>query len=86
MADVQLETFRLADASYGSGTSHLELRRLHLPALVRLLQEIRELQQGEPDFASFWWRLLLSDELAHLLSDLARPSPEFILTRVSLHT
>ena len=86
MADVQLETFRLADASYGSGTSHLELRRLHLPALVRLLQEVRELQQGEPDFASFWWRLLLSEELAHLLADLARPSPEFLLTRVSLHT
>ncbi len=79
-------TLRLADASYGSGTSHLELRRLHLPALVRLLQEIRELQQDEPDLASFWWRLLLSEELARLLSDLARPSPEFLLTRVSLHT
>ena len=76
VADVQLETLRLDNASYGSGTSHLELHRLHLPALVRLLQAVRELQQDEPDLASFWWRLLLSETLARLLSDLARTSPE----------
>jgi len=86
VADGQLATLHLADAAYGSGTSHLELHRLHLPALVRLLQEIRELRQDEPDLASFWWRLLFSEELARLLSELARPSPEFLLTRVSLHT
>jgi hypothetical protein len=50
------------------------------------LQAIRELQQDEPDLASFWWRLLLSERLARLLSDLARASPELSLTRVSLHT
>jgi uncharacterized protein YdgA (DUF945 family) len=86
VADVQLETLQLDNASYGAGTSHLELHRLHLPALVRLLQAIRELQQDEPDLASFWWRLLLSERLARLLSDLARASPELSLTRVSLHT
>ena len=41
VADGQLATLRLADASYGSGTSHLELRRLHLPTLLSLLQELR---------------------------------------------
>jgi uncharacterized protein YdgA (DUF945 family) len=86
VADVQLETLRLADASYGSGTSHLELRRLHLPALVRLLQALRAVQQAEPDPASLWLRLLLSDSLARLLSECARSSPEFSLTGVSLHT
>jgi uncharacterized protein YdgA (DUF945 family) len=86
VADVQLETLRLDNISYGSGTSHLELYRLHLPALIRLLQAIRELQQDAPDLASFWWRLQLSEQLAHLLSELARPSPELSLTRMSLHT
>ena len=86
VADVQLERLHLADVSYGPGTSHFELHRLHLPALVRLLQELRELRQDEPDFASLWLRLLFSDDLAHLLSEIARPSPEFLLTRVSLHT
>ncbi len=86
VADVRLETLRLADASYSSGTSHLELHRLHLPALVRLLQEIRELRQDEPALAAFWGRLLLSEDVARLLSDLARSSPEFLLTRVSLYT
>jgi len=86
VADVQLETLRLADASYGSGTSRLELRRLHLPALRRLLQELRELQQDEPDLASVWLRLWLSGDLARLLSEFARSSPECLLTRLSLHT
>jgi len=86
VADVQLETLRLADASYSSGMSHLELRRLYLPALVRLLPEIRKLRQDEPDLASFWGRLLLSEDLARLLSKLARPSPELLLTQASLHT
>ena len=86
VADGQFATLRLADASYDSGTSHLELHRLHLPTLVRLLQEIRELWLDEPALTSFWGRLLLSEELARLLSDLARPSPEFLLTQVSLHT
>jgi uncharacterized protein YdgA (DUF945 family) len=86
VADGQLATLRLADTSYDAGTSHLELHRLHLPALVRLLQAIRELRQDEPDLASFWWRLLLSEDLARPLSDLARPSPECLLTQLSLHT
>jgi uncharacterized protein YdgA (DUF945 family) len=86
VADGQLETLRLADVSYGSGTSHLELRRLHLPTLLSLLQEFRELQQDEPDLASVWLRLWLSGDLARLLSELARSSPECILTRLSLHT
>jgi uncharacterized protein YdgA (DUF945 family) len=86
VADGQLETLRLADVSYGSGTSHLELRRLHLPTLLSLLQEFRELQQDEPDLASVWLRLWLSGDLARLLSDLARSSPECLLTRLSLHT
>jgi uncharacterized protein YdgA (DUF945 family) len=86
VADGQLTTLQLADASYGSGTAHLELRRLYLPALVRLLQKFGELRQGEPDFVSFWWRLLLSEDLARPLSELAMPSPEFLLTQVSLHT
>jgi uncharacterized protein YdgA (DUF945 family) len=86
VADGQLATLRLADASYSSGTSHLELRRLHLPTLLSLLQEFRELQQGEPDLASVWLRLWLSSDFARLLSDLARSSPECLLTRLSLHT
>ena len=86
VADGQLETLRLADASYGSGTSHLELRRLHLPALRSLLQELRELRQDEPDLAAVWLRLWLSDDLARLLSEFARSSPECLLTRLSLHT
>jgi len=86
VADGQLATLRLVDASYDSGTAHLELHRLYLPALVRLLQELRELWQDAPALTSFWGRLLFSEELARLLSDLARPSPEFVLTRVSLHT
>jgi uncharacterized protein YdgA (DUF945 family) len=83
VADVQLETLRLADASYGPGTSHLEFHRLHLPAFVRLLQALRALQQAEPDQASLWQ---LSDGLARQLSECARSSPEFSLTGVSLHT
>ena len=86
VADVQLETLRVADASYGSGTSHLELRRLHLSALRSLLQELRALQQDAPDLASFWWRLLLSEDLARLLSAFARSNPECVLTGLSLHT
>jgi len=86
VADVQLETLYLDNVSYGSGTSHLELYRFHLPTLVRLLQAISELQQDEPELASFWWRLLLSEKLARPLSELARSSPELLLTRVSLYT
>jgi uncharacterized protein YdgA (DUF945 family) len=86
VADVHLETLRLNNTSYGAGTSHLELHRLHLPTLARILQAMRELRQDEPDLASFWWRLLLSETFARLLSDLARTSPELSLTRVSLHT
>jgi uncharacterized protein YdgA (DUF945 family) len=86
VADVQLETLRLSDAAYDSGTSHLELHRLDLPAVVRLLQEFRELQQDAPDLASVWLRLWLSGDLARLLSELARSSPECLLTRLSLHT
>ena len=86
VADVQLETLRLADTSYGTGTSHLEIHRLHLPALVRLLQALRALQQAEPDLASLWLRWQLSDGLARLLSECARSSPAFSLTGVSLHT
>ena len=85
-ADVQIETLRLADASYGSGTSHLEIHRLHLPAIVRLLQALRVLQQAEPDLASRWLRWQSSDGLARLLSECARSSPELSLTGVSLHT
>jgi uncharacterized protein YdgA (DUF945 family) len=83
---VQIETLRLADASYGSGTSHLEIHRLHLPAIVRLLQALRVLQQAEPDLASRWLRWQSSDGLARLLSECARSSPELSLTGVSLHT
>jgi uncharacterized protein YdgA (DUF945 family) len=86
VVDGQLDTLRLADASYGSGTSHLELRRLHLSALRSLLQEVRELQQDEPDLASVWLRLWLSGDLARLLAEVARSSPECVLTRLSLHT
>src|SRR4030095_7482417 len=86
VADGQLATLRLADTSYGSGTSHLEFRRLHLPALRSLLQELRELQQDEPDLASVWLRLWLSGDLARLLSELAKSNPECMLTRLSLHT
>jgi hypothetical protein len=86
VADGQIDTLRLADASYGAGTSHLELSRLHLPALLRLVQELRELRQNEPALAAFWGRLLLSEDVARPLSALARPSPELLLTRVSLHT
>jgi uncharacterized protein YdgA (DUF945 family) len=86
VADVQLQTLRLADTSYDSGASHLELRRLHLPALRSFLQELRELQQEEPDLASVWPRLWLSGDLTRLLSEFARSSPECLLTRLSLHT
>jgi hypothetical protein len=86
VADGQIDTLHLAGASYGAGTSHLELSRLHLPALLRLVQELRELRQNEPALAAFWERLLLSEDVARQLSALARPSPELLLTRVSLHT
>jgi uncharacterized protein YdgA (DUF945 family) len=86
VADGQIDTLRLAGAAYSAGTSHLELCRLHLPALLRLVQEIRELRQNEPTLAAFWERLLLSEDVARLLSALARPGPELSLTRVSLHT
>jgi uncharacterized protein DUF945 len=86
VADGQIDTLRLAGASYSAGTSHLELYRLHLPVLLRLLHEIGELRQNEPALAAFWGRLLLSEDVARLLSALARPSPELLLTRVSLHT
>ena len=86
VADVQFATLRLADASYGSGTSRLELRRLHLPALRSLLQELRKLQQDEPALASVWLRLWLSGDLARLLAEFARSSPECVLTRLSLRT
>jgi hypothetical protein len=86
VADGQFYTLRLAGAAYSAGTSHLELCRLHLPALLRLVQELRDLRQNEPALAAFWERLLLSEDVARLLSALARPSPELLLTRVSLHT
>jgi uncharacterized protein YdgA (DUF945 family) len=86
VVDVQIETLRLADTSYDTGTSHLAIHRLHLPALVRLLQALRALQQVEPDLASLWRRWQLSDGLARLLSECARSSPEFALTGVSLRT
>jgi uncharacterized protein YdgA (DUF945 family) len=86
VADVQLATLRLADTSYGTGTSHLEIHRLRLPALVRLLQALRALRQVEPDLASPWLRWQLSDGLVRLLSECARSSPEFLLTGVSLRT
>ena len=86
VADLRIETLRLVEASYGPGTSRLELHRLDLPALARLVHEISALRQDESDFASVWLRLLLSGDLARLLSELARSSPEFALTRVSLHT
>ena len=86
VANVQLETLRLADTTYGTGTSRLEIHRLHLPALVRLLQALRALQQVEPDLASLWRRWQLSDGLARLLSECARSSPEFALSGVSLRT
>ena len=86
VADGQFDTLRLDGALYGAGTSHLELYRLHLPALRRLVQEIRELRRNDPALTAFWGRLLLSEDVARQLSALARPSPEFLLTRVSLHT
>jgi uncharacterized protein YdgA (DUF945 family) len=86
MADLHIETLRLGEASYGPGSSHLELRRLSLPALARLLQAISAPRQDEPDFASLWLRLLLSGDLARLLSGLARSSPEILLPQMSLHT
>jgi uncharacterized protein YdgA (DUF945 family) len=86
VADGQLATLHLADASYGSGMSHLELRRLSLPALRSLLQELTELQQDEPDLASVWLRLWGSGDLVRLLSEFARSSPECLLTGLSLHT
>ena len=86
MADLHIETLRLGEASYGPGSSHLELRRLSLPALARLLQAISASRQDEPDFAALWLRLWFSGDLARLLSGLARSSPEFSLPQVSLHT
>jgi hypothetical protein len=86
VANVQIETLRLAGTAYGTGTSRLEIHRLYLPALVRLLQALRALQQVEPDLAALWRRWQLSDGLARLLSECARSSPEFALTGVSLHT
>ncbi len=86
MADLHIETLRLGEASYGPGSAHLELRRLSLPALARLLRAISAPRQDEPDFASLWLRLLLSGDLARLLSGLARSSPEIALPQMSLHT
>ena len=86
MAELHIETLRLAEAAYGPGRSHLELRRLPLPALARMLQVIRVRRQDAPDFASLWLRLLLSGDLARLLSELASSSPEFLLSQMSLQT
>lgn len=86
IADVQLDTLRVADMPYGPGTSHLEIRRLHISALTRLLQEVIAQWQDEPDSATLWLRLLLSDNLPHLLSAFARSHPEIALTRIRLRT
>src|SRR5262249_2995061 len=40
VADVQLDTLHLADMSHGPGTVHLDIRRLPIVALARLLQEV----------------------------------------------
>ena len=86
VADVQLDTLRLADVPYGPGTSHLELRRLDIVALARLLREVIAQWQDEPNIASLWMRLLWSGDLPHLLSEVARTHPEIALTQMRLHT
>jgi len=86
VADVQLDTFHLADMPHGPGTLHLDIRRLPSAALAGLLQEAVQQWQDAPDFATLWMHLRLSGDLARLLSGVARTSPEIALTQMHLHT
>ncbi len=85
-ADVQLETFHLADMPHGPGTLHLDVRQLRLNALARLLQEVGAQWQDAPNATTLWRHLRLSGDLARLLSGIARTSPEIALTQMHLHT
>lgn len=86
VADVQLDTFHLADMSQGPGTLHLDIRRLHTAALARLLQEVVAQWQDAPEVATLWMHLWSSADLARQLSGIARTSPEIAFTQMHLHT
>jgi len=86
VAEVQLDTLRLAEVLAGPGTAHLEVHRLHFPALTSLLREVMELWQDEPDFSALWLRLQWSGDLARQLAGLAGSQPEIALTRMRLQT
>jgi uncharacterized protein YdgA (DUF945 family) len=85
-ADVQLDTFHLADMPHGPGTLHLDVRQLRLAALARLLQEVIAQWQEAQNAATLWKHLRLSGDLARLLSGVARTSPEIALTQMHLYT
>jgi len=86
VADVQLDTFHLADMPHGPGTLHLDMRRLPTAALARLLQEVAEQWQDAPDVSRLWMHLQSSGDLARRLSGIVRTSPEIALTQMHLHT
>jgi uncharacterized protein YdgA (DUF945 family) len=86
VADVQLDTFQLADMPHGPGTLHLDIRRLPIAALARLLPDVVAQWQDTQDIVTLWRQLQVSGDLARLLSGIARMSPEMALTQIHLHT
>lgn len=84
--DVQCALCRFANAAAGQGSAHLEARRLSLPVLLRLGQEVATLWPEEPDMRTLWLRLVLSGELTAALAALARSSPTLALTQARLRT
>jgi len=86
VADVQLDSFQLADMAHGPGTLHLDISRLPVVALTSLLQEVVAQWQDTQDVVILWKHLQVSGALARLLSGLTRTSPEMALTQMHLHT
>jgi uncharacterized protein YdgA (DUF945 family) len=86
VADVQLDTFHLADMPHGPGTLHIDISRLHTGALARLLQGVVDQRQDAPDVVTLWRHVRLPGALARRLAGIARTSPEIALTQMHLHT
>jgi uncharacterized protein YdgA (DUF945 family) len=83
---VQFDTFHLADMAHGPGTLHLDISRLPIVALARLLQEVAAQWHDTQDVTTLWKHLQVSGDLARLLSGIARTSPEMALTQIHLRT
>lgn len=84
--DLRCSTCRLARMLYHQGRAHLVARRLHLPTLQQIGQEIAILWPDESNVTTLWLRLLFSGALAHWLADLAHTSPTLDVNHVHLQT